>query len=229
MTRAVIFDFSGTLFHCEDTESWLRGALRQAGLHASDAQVAEYAPRLHASGGQPGGYADFPVPAHSAEAWAQRDLTPENHRAAYTALIDEVGLPWPGLADVLYERHLEPDAWHPYPDSVAVLELLAGRAVPVAVLSNIGWDLRSVFEHHKIGHLIATYVLSYEIGVKKPDPRIFQMACDLLGHAPADVLMVGDDRVADAGATAIGCEFRAVDHLPVADRAQALLDAVASR
>ena len=35
MTKAVIFDFSGTLFHCEDTESWLRGALGQAGIVAT--------------------------------------------------------------------------------------------------------------------------------------------------------------------------------------------------
>jgi HAD superfamily hydrolase (TIGR01493 family) len=224
MTRAVIFDFSGTLFHCEDAEAWLRGALRQAGVEATGDEVAEYAARLHASGGQPGGHADVNVSAELAELWARRDLTPGDHRAAYSALVERAGLPWPGLVDALYDRHYAPEAWEAYPDTVAALTLLRERGIPVAVLSNIGWDLRTVFKHFNVDHLVAGYVLSYEVGVKKPDPRIFQLGCDVLGEDPADVLMVGDDPVADAGATAIGCAFAAVEHAPVRLRPRALLD-----
>jgi putative hydrolase of the HAD superfamily len=226
MTKAVIFDFSGTLFHCEDTESWLRGALGQAGIVATDAEVATYTARLHESGGQPGGRSDFRVPAEFAELWGRRDLTMADHRAAYTALTARAGLPWPGLVDVLYERHYAPEGWEVYPDTVAVLELLRGRGIPVAVLSNTGWDVRTIFKHFNVDRLIAEYVLSCEVGVMKPDPRIFQIACDVLGHAPGDVLMVGDDPVADAGAAAIGCAFRLVGHLPVMQRPRALLEAV---
>jgi HAD superfamily hydrolase (TIGR01493 family) len=207
-----MFDFSGTLFHCEDAESWLRAVLRQAGIQAADAAVLTCASRLMASGGQPGR--------------ARRDLDATAHRAAYTALIEESDLPWPGLADALYERHAAPEAWWPYPDTVGALELLADRAIPVVVVSNIGWDLRPVFRYHHIDHLVHGYALSYEEGMAKPDPRIFRRACELLGHAPADVLMVGDDRVADAGATALGCGFRAVDHLEPRERPHALLDVV---
>jgi FMN phosphatase YigB (HAD superfamily) len=224
--KAVIFDFSGTLFRCEDTGSWLRGALAEAGIEAADAEVDAYAERLRASGGQPGGHADFRVPEHLAPLWARRDLTAADHRAAYTALIRQAGLPWPELDGILYDRHCLPETWLPYPDTLAALEALAEREVPVAVLSNIAWDLRPVFEHHGVDHLVAGYVLSYEAGVQKPDPRIFRLACDLLGHDPYDVLMVGDNVVADGAATEIGCTFSAVDHLPVADRPRALLEAV---
>ncbi|MGH6656192.1 MAG: HAD family hydrolase, partial [Actinocrinis sp.] len=108
------------------------------------------------------------------------------------------------------------------------LESLRDRGAPVAVLSNIAWDVRPIFKHFGIDHLISGYVLSYEVGVGKPDPEVFRIACSLLGfaHAPRDVLMVGDNRVADGGATAIGCEFRLVGHLPVNQRPRALLDAV---
>jgi putative hydrolase of the HAD superfamily len=222
----VIFDFSGTLFHCEDTGSWLRAALLAAGIEASDAEIADATARLEATGGQPGAGYSVQVPPHVTELWARRDLTPENHRAAYMALIEQAGLPWPGLAGVLYERHAAPDAWHPYPDTAAALRALADRAIPIAVLSNIGWDPRPVFRYHGVDHLVAGYVLSYLEGVVKPDPRIFQKACDLLGHAAADVLMIGDDAVADAGATAIGCAFHAVDHLPPAERPSGLLNAI---
>jgi putative hydrolase of the HAD superfamily len=228
MANAVLFDFSGTLFHCESAESWLRGALEQAEIAVPDAEVAMWAARLHASGGQPGAYSEFAVPAQLTDLWARRDLSAEDHRAAYTALVEATGLPWAGLADILYDRHYAPEAWDAYPDTVTVLELLRSRGTPVAVVSNIGWDLRTVFKHFGVDHLIAGYVLSYEAGVKKPDPAIFEIACELVGHAPSDVLMVGDNLEADGGAAALGCSFRLVEHAPVAARPRALLDAVAS-
>jgi FMN phosphatase YigB (HAD superfamily) len=36
----MIFDFSGTLFRCEETGSWLRGALTAAGIHATDPEIS---------------------------------------------------------------------------------------------------------------------------------------------------------------------------------------------
>lgn len=226
MTKAVIFDFSGTLFRCEDTLSWLRGALEQAGIQATDDEVTRAAAALAASGGQPGGHPSVAIPPHLAELWAQRDVSAAAHRAAYTALIDQAALPWPGLTDVLYDRHSRPQAWWPYPDTASALRLLADRAVPVAVVSNIGWDLRPVFRHHGVDAMVRGYLLSFEEGLIKPDPRLFHRACQLLGHDPGDVLMIGDDPVADAGATAIGCQFRPVPHLPPAQRPRALLEAI---
>jgi HAD superfamily hydrolase (TIGR01493 family) len=226
VAKAVIFDFSGTLFRCEDTVSWLRAVLDQAGIAASDREIADAAAALEASGGQPGGHSRFTVPPHLALLWERRDTTPEAHRRAYTALIAQAALPWPGLVDRLYDRNAQPEAWRPYPDTATALRLLAERAVPVAVVSNIGWDLRPVFRHHGVDHLVRGYLLSYEEGVIKPDPQIFHRACALLGHDPRDVLMVGDDPVADGGASAIGCAFRAVPHLPPDQRPRALLDAV---
>lgn len=226
MTKAVIFDFSGTLFRCEDTISWLGAALDQAGIGASDSEIAEAAARLEATGGQPGAHPSIAVPPRLAELWARRDSSAAAHRAAYSALIDEAALPWPGLTDMLYDRHAVPGAWWPYPDTVAALRLLADRGVPVAVVSNIGWDLRPVFRHHDVDPMIRGYLLSFEEGLVKPDPRIFHKACELLGHEPPDVLMVGDDQIADAGATAIGCAFRLVPHRPPANRPRALLDAI---
>jgi HAD superfamily hydrolase (TIGR01493 family) len=226
MVNAVLFDFSGTLFHCESAESWLRAALEQARIVASDAEVAAWSERLHASGGQPGAYSEFAVPAHLTDLWARRDLSAEDHRAAYTALVEATELPWPGLADILYDRHYAPEAWDAYPDTIETLELLRSRGIPAAVVSNIGWDLRTVFKHFGVDDLIAGYVLSYEVGLNKPDPAIFELACELVGHAPADVLMVGDNAAADGGATAIGCSFQLVEHAPVIARPRALLDAV---
>lgn len=44
-----------------------------------------------------------------------------------------------------------------------------------------------------LGHLFDVAVAAHELGVGKPDRRIFQHACDLAGVLPANVLHVGDD------------------------------------
>jgi len=40
-------------------------------------------------------------------------------------------------------------------------------------------------------------ILSYEVGLVKPDPAIFRLACDRLGLQPAEILFVGDTPSAD--------------------------------
>lgn len=220
--KGVMFDFSGTLFRIESTEQWLRAVAADAGLDLPEDELLACAARLERAGALPGGANPRRLPPHLETSWRERDLGAEPHRAAYTALIREASPPSDALVDALYERHLTPAAWRPYADTVATLTALRERGIPVAVVSNIGWDLRPVFRAHGVDHLVDAYVLSFEHGVQKPDPRLFQAACRALGLAPADVLMVGDDRVADAGAAALGCRVRLVDHLPVEQRPNGL-------
>ncbi|MES4903965.1 MULTISPECIES: HAD-IA family hydrolase [unclassified Streptomyces] len=220
--KGALFDFSGTLFRIEPTESWLRAALDATGTAVPEEDVPRYARRLEDAGALPGGAPPRAVPPHLAEVWGVRDRSAENHRAAYTGLAREVRLPRPELYDALYDRHMAPAAWRPYPDAAEVLGELRRRGVRIAVVSNIGWDLRPVFRAHGLDEFVDAYVLSYEHGVQKPDLRLFRMACDALGPAPADTVMVGDDRRADAGAARLGCQVHLVDHLPVEQRPEGL-------
>jgi HAD superfamily hydrolase (TIGR01493 family) len=224
--KAVIFDFSGTLFHCGEARNWLSDTLTNAGIEASDAEIDFYARRLRNSGGQPGGHGgDIPLPEHLRPLWERRDLDPPAHHEVYTELMRDAALPWPGIEDTLYEQHWR--CWEPYPDTRQVLELLKRREIPTVVLSNIPRDIRPVFDRYGLNPLITGYVLSFEQGVRKPDPEIFRRACEVLGQDPADVLMVGDNVVEDGAAAAVGCEFHAVAHLPVTQRPSALLQAIA--
>ncbi|GAA1514211.1 HAD-IA family hydrolase [Streptomyces synnematoformans] len=221
--KAVLFDFSGTLFRVEPAERWLRAVLDAAGIGAGDAAIARYAVALERAGALPGGAFPEWVPEALAEVWRTRDRSMERHRTAYTALARLVALPWPdGVYDALYERHMTPAAWQPYPDAGDVLRGLRERDVRVGVVSNIGWDPRPVFRAHGLDDHVDAYTLSYEHGVQKPDARLFRAACEALAHAPEDVLMVGDDRRADGGAAALGCGYFPVDHLPVGERPDGL-------
>lgn len=216
--KGVLFDFSGTLFRIEPARDWLRAVLDERGSPLPDAELARYAERLADTGALPGGSSPRWMPPHLAELWRTRDESAERHRAAYTGLARQVELPDPGLYDALYERHMTPAAWRPYPDAAEVLSTLRERGVGVAVVSNIGWDPRPVFRAHGLDVWVEAYALSYEHGVQKPDVRLFRAACEALGRAPDEVLMVGDDRNADAGAADLGCAVHFVDHLPVDER-----------
>ncbi|WP_405884747.1 HAD-IA family hydrolase [Streptomyces sp. NBC_01136] len=221
--KGVLFDFSGTLFRIESTESWLRAVLAEAELGLPENELISAAQALESAGALAGGaFPSQPLPADLAELWAVRDQSAEAHRAAYTGVSRQVPLPDPRLHDALYDRHMVPDAWQPYPDAAEVLGSLRERGVAVGVVSNIGWDLRPVFRGHGLDPFVGTYVLSYEHGIQKPDTRLFATACDALGIAPEDTLMVGDDRRADGGAAALGCAVHFVDHLPVTHRPDGL-------
>ncbi|HEY8982920.1 MAG TPA: HAD family hydrolase [Streptomyces sp.] len=219
---AVLFDFSGTLFRIESTDSWLRAVAADAGLSLSEAELTEYARALDEVGALPGGKGDVRVPKELARLWSVRDESAQAHRAAYTGLSRRVPLPDPALHDALYERHMTPAAWAPYPDAVEVLGALRERDVRVGVVSNIGWDLRPVFRAHGLDRFVDAYVLSFEHGVQKPESKLFSIACEALGADPRATVMVGDDRRADGGAAALGCRVYFVDHLPVAQRPDGL-------
>ncbi|MES9506394.1 HAD-IA family hydrolase [Streptomyces sp. NPDC000609] len=220
--KGVLFDFSGTLFRIEPVRSWLRAVLTEREVTVDEADFERYVSELEAAGALPGGPPPRQVPARLAAVWATRDQSAELHREAFTTVARQVALPDPGLYDALYERHRTPAAWQPYPDAAEVLGALRDSGIRTGVVSNIGWDLRPVFRAHGLDASIESYVLSYEHGIQKPDARIFHTACTSLGLDPADVVMVGDDRQADGGAAALGCDVRFVRHLPVGERPDGL-------
>ncbi|WP_329113617.1 HAD family hydrolase [Streptomyces sp. NBC_01465] len=220
--KGVLFDFSGTLCRIEPVADWLGAVLDEAGIALPADELARCTEELEASGALPGGPSPQQVPTHLAELWATRDESAERHRAAYTGLSRQVVLPDPALHDALYDRHMTPAAWHPYPDAVEVLGGLRKRGISTGLISNIGWDTQPVLAAHGIAPYLDASVLSYQHEIQKPDPRLFRIACEAIGVDPRDVLMVGDDRRADGGALDAGCAVHFVDHLPVTERPDGL-------
>ncbi|MDG4766214.1 HAD-IA family hydrolase [Solwaraspora sp. WMMD406] len=214
--EAVLFDFHGTLAQVEDPIDWVTAGAAECGVTLDRGRATVLADRL-LTAGRAGGPLPNRVPPHLAEVWADRDLYPPAHRAAYTGLAATVDCGVDGLAEALYERLLRPEGWLPYADTAATLRTLHTAGVPVAVVSNIGFDIRPHFTAWGLAGLIGSWALSYEVGRCKPDPAIFLRACGLLGVDPERTLMVGDTP-ADAGAVRAGC---AALVLPAADAGRA--------
>ncbi|MBQ1047159.1 HAD-IA family hydrolase [Micromonospora sp. C51] len=210
--RAVLFDFHGTLAQVEEPSQWVLAAASACGVDLDRVRATALADRL-LTAGRAGGPLPARVPPHLAELWADRDLYEHAHRGAYTGLADTVDTGIDGFAEALYERVRTPQGWVPYPDTAPTLAALRTADVRVAVVSNIGFDIRPLFDAWGLADLVDAHVLSYEVGRCKPDPAIFWRACGLLGVDPEESLMVGDTP-ADAGAVAAGC---AALILPAAD------------
>ena len=90
------------------------------------------------------------------------------------------------LAD-LYERVLETTA-----ESRKALEILAGD-FPLVLVSNFYGNIGVVLEEFNLAHLFRHVIESAVVGVRKPNPAIFQMGADALGLMPGDIVVVGDN------------------------------------
>ncbi len=202
--RAVLFDFSGTLASLEARDDWFTGT----GLDA--AQRADVMDRL-----------THPTASVTHHAWEYRDLDPALHREAYLHVLQTSGLA-DEHAEELYRLVTDPAEWSVYPDTAFVLTSLRLNGIRTAVVSNIAWDIRPVLTAVEVDE----FVLSFEVGAAKPDPRIFTEALARLDVPAEQALMIGDSEENDGAARELGCSFALVDPLPIANRPTGLIDAL---
>jgi HAD superfamily hydrolase (TIGR01509 family) len=215
MIRGVMFDYSGTLFRFEPGPGWPSVTVDEAARE-----------RLTTVLTHPTMSGDH-LPPDLRDAWARRDLDPDVHRTVYLAMLATSGVELTEEeSDLVYTSITDAEAWHPYPDTVSVLTDLRAAGIPVAVVSNIAWDIRDVFRRHGVADLVDEFVLSYVEGVVKPDPKIFRIACQRLGVAPEEARMVGDSAEADGGATGVGADFVLVEPIATERRPSALRQSV---
>ena len=136
------------------------------------------------------------------------------HRARWTALQSELDEMSPGVGEALYEFETSAAGWSPYVDTREVLEALAAKGVPAVIVSDVPFDLRPIFAHYGIEHLIHTFVLSGEHGTIKPELRLFGIALEAVGVAAEHALMVGDNHINDGAAIDAGIRTLLLPHAP---------------
>ena len=188
----VLFDFHATLVDQGDAQEWVDRALARAPHDLSSIErtrLTTFLDRIWEN-------------ARVHDPHSSRDLSFSAHRAVFHTLLANGPTVDPTLADALYEVLL--DTWHAYADTLPMLRQLKEAGISIAVLSNAGVPIRTVLDREGITPWIDAAVISYEVGVVKPDPRIFQAALDALGIGAANALMVGDSATDDIGGSALG-------------------------
>src|SRR5689334_13019415 len=141
---AVLFDLHFTLVHQRPARDWLHAAWRTAGRpgDAVDVLAASLSPDALAELEQ--GLDTLWDRAVTVDPEKKRDLDAASHRRVFDTLVGVL----PGMDDDLSAALYATlhDVWVAYPDTVPVLQALAGRGVRTAVLSNVGIDIRPVLD-----------------------------------------------------------------------------------
>ena len=113
------------------------------------------------------------------------------------------------LAGAVYEAFGHAERWRAYDDVRPAFERLRAAGVRVGIISNWDTRLERIFEGLGLASMVDVVVSSAAVGLHKPDPRIFELACERVGVEPGLCAHVGDHYYADV----LGA--RAVDMTPV--------------
>lgn len=96
--------------------------------------------------------------------------------------------------------------WQAVSGAAPLLAALKARGVRTAIVTNnVTEEQRLKLQFCRLADLVDELVTSEEVGVQKPDPRIFQVALERLGARADEAVMVGDAWATDIeGARAAG-------------------------
>ncbi|MGY2129005.1 HAD family hydrolase [Blastococcus sp. SYSU DS0617] len=207
MTKAVLFDWRGTLVTTLSEREWVEQALPVLGRDCSPGAVDGILTAIAEANG-----------AEDRLDGPGVDSDAALHRRTYLEVFADAGLD-AELAEALYAVESDPGRNRFAVDVEETFQALRGRGVLIAVVSDIHVDLRPAFAAAGLGGLVDVFTLSFEQGVQKPDPLMFSRTLDALQVAPPDALMVGDRSRPDGAAVESGIPTLLVPPLrDVADR-----------
>jgi HAD superfamily hydrolase (TIGR01662 family) len=119
----------------------------------------------------------------------------ESRIALWTVALAAVGIDDPAVARASADRYIayRTEVLGLFPGALDLLIALRARGCTIGIVSN-GF---AATHHEKIDRLalrahIDGLFLADEMGMVKPDPRVFLHACEVLGADPARTAMVGD-------------------------------------
>ncbi|HXG16263.1 MAG TPA: HAD family hydrolase [Calidithermus sp.] len=181
--RAFFFDAGNTLIRMDFAA--MAAALSAAGARVEPATLerAEWRARVRLDG-------ELAARPESTESGgvAERYL-------AY--VLDEAGLRDPRLVAALVAWRRTFNAplgvWTaPAPRAAEALRLARQAGLRTGVISNSDGTVRTILDRLGLSRDLDFVLDSHEVGVEKPDPRIFALALERAGVAPAEAAYVGD-------------------------------------
>ena len=95
----------------------------------------------------------------------------------------------------------------PRPGAVETLEQLRAGGRRVGLITVCSEDVPDVWDETPFADLFDATVFSCSVGMRKPDPRIYRLACEELGVEPDETMFVGDGANDElAGAQRVGLQ-----------------------
>lgn len=205
LIRAVFFDAGDTLIHrwVHKTERF-RWLCERAGISAESTQwlAAAQALELHFQNRHL--YRHY----YRSEEWRQELVKVGLRAAGIAGDLDELSKRLVALDDELPEEYVADES------AAAVLEHLRSLDYRLVIVSNWDGTLVDHVRRADLGGYFDAILDSSVVGFKKPDPRIFQLACAVSGVAPEEAVHVGDSPYPD-GHGALSAGVRPVIYDPL--------------
>jgi putative hydrolase of the HAD superfamily len=103
-------------------------------------------------------------------------------------------------------KKIQPDQ-----DVAEALQLLKEKNIRIALLSNESTErVDAYMAKTNLGHFFDSIIVSASIGIEKPDLRIFQEALNRLKIRGEEMVMFGDNEIADGASKRLGIFFALV-------------------
>ncbi len=190
--KAVFFDVGHTLITpYPSLEEVIKETLEEEGIKVSLESLKETAPLVDVYYNE--------LYERNGSVWASREGAIWLWKELYGFWMRKLGLSERAyeLGEKIYNAFGEGDKWKPFTDVIRVLEELKGKGIEMGVISN--WDerLSQILSEMGLSHFFNFILASAEVGMAKPDKRIFQRALKLARVSPREAVHVGDHLLAD--------------------------------
>jgi putative hydrolase of the HAD superfamily len=192
MLRAVFFDVGNTLLYPHPSVSQVvREVLHEAGHVRDLSAIDELMPLVD----------EYYEDRYRTDDtfWADEEETLDVWVGMYATLCRRLGIEAEAedLARRVTDEFGRVERWAAYDDVAPAFGRLADRGIRIGIISN--WDrrLRGIFVGLGLHGRVDAVISSAMVGLHKPDPRIFELACERVGVVPEDAAHVGDHYYAD--------------------------------
>ena len=196
MIKTILFDVGGTLIHLD--RRFVIRTLNEMGVPASEDDFF----RAHSAGVREiSRIMRSPDPGTDASRW-QSYVSTVMHELDVG---DDAAL---SVIDAIAGKHKEGKLWSLVePGTAETLQALKDEGYRLGVISNADGRIEQFLKDAGLAHYFEEIVDSELVGVEKPNPRIFEIACQRLNADPKETVYVGDIYDIDiVGANAAGIE-----------------------
>jgi len=191
-TKVVFFDVHETLIHIKLSPPEIFHALcDEVGADVSLAAIQERYPNPETL--------EVRREAHGNDTEFWRDFN--------ASLVADLGLADPNeaLSQFITDGFLRDQWWATYHDAKPALVKLKAKGYKLAVIANAREVLLGRLKQVKLIDFFDSITYSHEVGVAKPDPKIFKTALERVGATPREAVHIGDRMREDVeGANTVG-------------------------